>query len=277
MMAIAFYNGDWIAENQLSITESNRSFRYGDGFFETIAYKDFKALWVPYHFERIKTSAKILQIALPDFFSFEYFEEIISLIVQKNDLSNARIRFHVFRDGAGTYLPETDKAAILCRAVPYSYSEPSKVIENVVIYRDNMKALTPISNIKSANALVYILAAKFAQTQNADDAIILNTSGNICETTSANLFLIQGQKIITPPLLEGCVNGIIRQVLIQHMKIAEEKITETDLRNADSIFLSNTIKGICPVQSISDIKYNTKAAEKIATEFEKLSRIVHKH
>jgi branched-chain amino acid aminotransferase len=276
-MNTIWHNGNWIKENELSITESNRSFRYGDGFFETIAFRNFNPLWLPYHFERIKQSATITQITLPESFTIDFFKEIISQVAQKNDLSNARIRFHVFRDGAGTYLPETDKAAILCRAVPYSYSEPSKVIENVVIYRDNMKALTPISNIKSANALVYILAAKFAQTQNADDAIILNTSGNICETTSANLFLIQGQKIITPPLLEGCVNGIIRQVLIQHMKIAEEKITETDLRNADSIFLSNTIKGICPVQSISDIKYNTKAAEKIATEFEKLSRIVHKH
>lgn len=276
-MAIAFFNGDWIVENQLSITESNRSFRYGDGFFETIAFRNFNPLWLPYHFERIKQSATITQITLPESFTIDFFKEIISQVAQKNDLSNARIRFHIYRDGKGAYLPETDKAGLICSASHYTFSDQIYTIGNAMIYRDNVKALSPISNIKSANALVYILAAKFAQTQNADDAIIINTSGNICEATSANLFLIQGQKIITPPLSEGCVNGIIRQVLIQHMKIAEEKITETDLRNADSIFLSNTIKGICPVQSISDIKYNTKAAEKIATEFEKLSRIVHKH
>lgn len=270
MMAIAFFNGDWIAENQLSITESNRSFRYGDGFFETIAYKEFKALWLPYHFERIKTSAKILQIALPDFFSFEYFEEIISLIAQKNDLSNARIRFHVFRDGAGTYLPETDKASFLCSAVPYSYTEHSKVVENVVIYRDNVKPKTPLSNVKSANALIYILAAKFAESQNAEDAIVLNSSGRICEAISSNVFLIHGDKITTPFLSEGCVSGIIRNILIGKLNATEAEISEADLLSADAIFLTNTIKGIRPVSKIGNKDFDTSKVKAIINLFSKL-------
>lgn len=269
-MAVIYFNGDWINESALVISENNRSFRYGDGFFETISYKEFKALWLPYHFERIKQSAAITQITLPESFTLNYFEDTIAQIAQKNDLSDARIRFHIFRDGGGAYFPELDTAAFICTAKKLVFNDELQAIAHAVIYRENTKPHTPLSNVKSANALIYILASKFAASQHAADAIILNSSGRICEATSSNIFLIQGERIITPSLSEGCVNGIIRRIIIEKLNTIESEISEADLLMADAVFLTNTIKGICPVLKIGNIDFDTSKVKEVINQFSKL-------
>ena len=136
------------------------------------------------------------------------------------------------------------------------------------IYEEAKKSCDILSNIKHNNYLPYILAALKAKKEKWNDAVILNTQSNICDTTIANIFLIKDDVIFTPSLKEGCVAGIMRKKIIQELmdrgwQIIEKEITKTDLQNADEIFLTNSIYNIRWVQHIEDTVYANTITQKI--------------
>jgi branched-chain amino acid aminotransferase len=106
----------------------------------------------------------------------------------------------------------------------------------------------PLSNIKSGNALIYVLAAIFAKENQCEDAIILNEYGRVCEATSSNIFMKYQGKYYTPPLSEGCVDGVMRKVWIQELikqgfSVLEQPVTIELLAIAEEIWLTNVIQG----------------------------------
>jgi branched-chain amino acid aminotransferase len=115
------------------------------------------------------------------------------------------------------------------------------------VFPDATKSCDRFSNVKSNNYLHSVMAGLFAQKNNLDDAILLNTSGRVCETAIANLFIIKGNNIYTPPLSEGCVAGTMRRWMLEKFSqkeysIAEKNILIEDVLNADEVFLTNAIQ-----------------------------------
>jgi len=107
--------------------------------------------------------------------------------------------------------------------------------------------------------VIHVTASIYADENGFDNCILLNDSKNVVEVLQGNLFMLQGNKLITPPVAEGCINGIMRkQVLalakkVEGLEVVEEVISPFDLQKADELFFTNVIKGI---QSIT--KYRKK-------------------
>jgi branched-chain amino acid aminotransferase len=114
-------------------------------------------------------------------------------------------------------------------------------IKKVGLYNENCKSRGPLSNIKSGNALIYVLASIWAKNQNLYDALILNDLGNIIESTKANIFWTKGNVSYTPPLSEGCIAGVMREEIMSNELVIEKPCKINDLLEADSIFLTNTL------------------------------------
>ena len=140
------------------------------------------------------------------------------------------------------------------------------------IFPDARKSNDAFSNLKSANYLPYVMAAIWAKENKLNDALILNQHERICDATIANIFWVKDEKIFTPPLIEGCVAGVMRKKILElALNITEMNLTESNLINVDEVFLTNTITGIRWVKQFRDKVYDNKIAEKIFTQIQTIS------
>jgi branched-chain amino acid aminotransferase len=248
------------------LTADNRSFRYGDGCFETMKMYQGRILMADLHFERLLTSMNRLHFDVPLNFTKEYFTRLITDLCNRNGVSRlARVRLTVFRANGGLYEPmdNTPNFIIQCGELNRKVFELNENGLSVDIFSDARKSSDKLSSIKSNNCLAYVMAAMFARQQMLDEAILLNHQGRIADTTNANVFIVRGQRMITPPLSEGGVCGVMRKYLMKAdlpFKIEEHPLSITDLENADEIFLTNAIHGIRWVGVFRDSNYGNATA-----------------
>jgi branched-chain amino acid aminotransferase len=131
------------------------------------------------------------------------------------------------------------------------------------IFSDAKKSCDRFSNIKSNNYLHSAMAGLFAQKNNLDDVLLLNTYGRACETAIANLFIIKDNNIYTPPLSEGCVAGTMRRWMLEKFSqkkylVAEKNILIEDVLDADEVFLTNAIQQMRWVKYFRGKKFGNK-------------------
>jgi branched-chain amino acid aminotransferase len=199
---------------------------------------------------------------IPMNFTMEYFEEQVLKVVQENNLSaSARARITVFRNDGGLYLPKTNEVSFLIHTIALEntlYELKTDPYE-VDLYKDFYVTKQLLSSIKTTNKLINVTGSIYAHENGLDNCILLNDTKNVVEALQGNLFMVTGKKLVTPPVSEGCLNGIMRkQILalakkVDGIEVSEEIISPFDLQKADELFLTNVITGI---QSIS--KYRKK-------------------
>jgi branched-chain amino acid aminotransferase len=256
------------------ITADNRGLRYGDGLFETMRMHEGKILNVDFHFERFFQGMKTLQFDVPQNYSTKFFIERVNELLLKNCISkNARIRLMIFRSEGTIFDAENNFPNYILETFPLS--EKIELNENgltIDVFPDAQKSCDLFSNLKSNNYLLSVMARKFAQKNNLDDAILLNAFGRICESSIANIFFIKNNKIYTPPLSEGCVAGVTRRWMIEKLSldnffIEEKNLSVDDLFNADEIFLTNSIQ---PIRWVKNFREKIYKSEKVREIFRKV-------
>lgn len=267
------YNGTCIPRKDFGISPANRSFRYGDGVFETIRVEDGTMLWASTHYQRLRRSAAILQMILPGSFGPEAMREQVLELYHKNhpDGGSARVRFSLFRSDGGLYTPTSNLTAHIIESdeVPgQGYSFPAEGLK-VDIYPDLGKPLGAMSNLKTSSALMFVMASLYKTRENLDDCLILNHHGAIAEATSSNVFLVRGQELLTPGLDQDCVDGVMRSVIIELAKSNGLEAREAPLilgqvEHADELFLTNTISGISWVRRFRHVTYKNHVAAQLS-------------
>ncbi|QEC66579.1 hypothetical protein FRZ67_04435 [Panacibacter ginsenosidivorans] len=263
------HNGKIYKADKLLISPNNRSFRYGDGFFETMKMINGKIILADYHFERLFTSLELLQFEKPNYFSPNYLKTQIEELAKKNYHSKlARVRLMIFRGDGGLYDPENHFPNHLIQTWELN---PSNNILNenglvVNIFKDARKACDNYSHVKSNNYLSYAMAALWAKKKQLNDALLLNSYDRITDATIANIFIIKDGIVKTPALSEGCISGVMRRHLLkclheENIPVEEAKIEPEELLQASEVFLSNGVYGIRWIKSCGNSNYtNTLAA-----------------
>jgi len=257
------FNGKFVAAEEPVLIASNRGYRYGDGLFETMKVVKGVIALEAFHFERLLNGLALLKLETPKLFTKEKLQqEILSLCKKNNCEKLARVRLSLFRGNGGLY--DEDKKAqyiIECWPLPESVNKLNENGLVIGIYPDAKKSCDQFSNLKSANFLVYSMAAQFVEENKWNDGLVLNTAGNIADSTIANIFIIKNGNVLTPPLTEGCVNGVMRRYVMERLKVAgirckEKSLAVDDVTDADEIFLTNAIKGISWVKQFNDKVYS---------------------
>jgi branched-chain amino acid aminotransferase len=109
--------------------------------------------------------------------------------------------------------------------------------------------------------------------------LILNDSKNIVEAINGNIFMVVGYKLITPPISEGCLNGIMRkQILalakkIDHLEVLEEVISPFDLQKADELFITNVISGIQPISKYRKKEFTNQLSKDLLARLNAVVRL----
>ncbi len=272
IMGLINVNGSYFAEDQPVFLSANRSYRYGDGLFETMKVINRSIAFKELHFNRFFNGLNTLEYILPTSVNKHWLKNEIIKLCDKNELVDARIRLSAW-SGEGTIdkMERPFNYLIECTPIQNNISNWSQTGLQMGVFSKGLKAIDSFANLKSASFLVYVMASKNAIDNNWDDCIVLNTDLNIADTTKANIFIIKEGKIHTPPLSDGCVAGVTRQYLLQNLSadflIIEKSLTKLDIDQADEVFLTNAIRGLQWVQQCNDVVYTNKLTREINNHF----------
>ena len=273
------FNGTIVSEDANLLTQ-NRAFLYGDGVFETVKVLNNKVLFLEDHYFRLMSSMRVVRMEIPMNFTMEYLEEQILSTVNENSIAHSsRARITVYRNDGGYYLPKINTVSFIITAIGlekqlYSFEKTKYEVD---LYKDFYVTKQLLSSIKTTNKIINITGSIFADENGLDNCILLNDSKNVVEALQGNIFMVLGDKLITPPVSEGCLNGVMRkQILslankITNLEVIEEVISPFDLQKADELFITNVIKGIQPITQYRKKNFSTTRSAEI---LEKLNEMI---
>jgi aminodeoxychorismate lyase len=263
------YNGEMIASGKPVITADNRSFRFGDGFFETMKMIDGNIVLSDYHFQRMFSSLQLFKFQTPDEFTIEHLTEAIKKIAAKNEQTKlARIRLTIFRGDGGLYDVADNFPNYIIQTWKADKPSLSFNKEGLItgVYAGARKTCDAFSHIKTNNYLPYLMGALWAKENKLDDAVILNNYNRVSDATIANIFLVKNTIITTPSLNEGCVAGVMRKYLLysfqkENISFNETGIDTNELKDADEVFITNAAMGIKWIQQCEHYHYKNELSD----------------
>lgn len=262
------FNGTIQDSSKKQLSFNNRGFKYGDALFETIRVINGKVIFAEEHYLRLMASMRILRMEIPMQFTLEFFEAEILKLVKANVWMNkaVRIRFNVFRQDGGMYTPTTREVQFYIEAT--LLASPFYIIDDapyeVELFKDFYQAPGLLSSLKTNNKALQVVGSIFANENDLQNCLILNTDKNVTEALNGNLFLIKNKTIKTPPISDGCLNGIIRKQVLKILKgledytVEETSISPFELQKADALFITNTVVGIQPITKYRKKTYTTE-------------------
>lgn len=242
----------------------NRSFLYGDGFFETMRIQDGEIPLLGFHLSRAKSTAVFLEMNWPKHWNQHFF--VRTLLPYTDDNQIVRITF--YRNGEGTYTPNSDEICfeINHRALPTTGTWLSHPLDTesfykqvnslnpylVEIYSTNKKPISNWSRFKTTSSIFYVKAGLHLRDSKADDLILLNDKGRICEGLSSNVLIFSGDKWISPEIGEGSIEGTYLSFLNTFLPIERGQLEILSLNKAELILLVNAAQGIRKCKILRD-------------------------
>ena len=226
----------------------DRGLTLGDGLFETIAVFSGRPAALGQHWRRLETAAA--EIGLP--VDRELFVAEIEALLGEIGRADAVIRYTVTRGGGarGLALPAESRPNVIAAASPY----PADALYAPVRLASVPVRRNPTSFASRAKTLSYldsVLAFDTAKRACADDALMLNTDGRIASTAMANLFALVDGELVTPPVSEGVLPGIVRGIVLSEgFGAVERPLTLEDFAGAEAVFATNSVRLVMPVTSI---------------------------
>ncbi len=257
-------NNKFYITNQSSLS-INRAMRFGDGVFETIRLVNGTPKYIELHLERLEKSLKALKIESSKA-KMEQLRVCINQLLIKNEIEKGGIlRIIAFRSGQGKYLPNENTLSFYIETEPLglnTYSLNKKGL-SIGIAKDVRLVHNQFSSMKTLNSLPYVIASKEREESEYDELILLNNEGRIAEATSSNIFLVFKDKVVTPPLVEACIEGVMRKVIIgallsQNIVLDERPINIDELMKADEVFFTNAVNGLKWVSAFHTKRYFRK-------------------
>lgn len=256
MAGYFIHTGKLHSDEGLILSPDNRSYRYGDGLFETIRVRNNSApLWAR-HMDRLFHSLDKLQFPLSTHLSPNILHEHVERLLQKNKYTDARIRISFYRGNGGLTdsLPQQSGYVIQSWPIPNDSLGFNQNGLQIGIYPDVQKSTDFLSNLKSNHYLPYVMASLYAKQRKWNDAFLLNHHQRIVDSTIYNIFWVKNGVLYTTPLSEGPIDGVMRKLIMEKHPVMEKAITKSELMDVDEIFLTNAVRGIQWVGSFEDEK-----------------------
>ncbi len=243
-----YINGELVGEEEAKVSVFDHGLLYGDGVFEGIRCYNGRVFAMEEHVDRLYDSAKAIALTIP--MAREEMASAVAWTCRANGLKDGYVRLLVTR-GVGTlglnpYLCEKPQIIIIAAQIqlypPELYQNGLSIV-TVGTMRNLPEALNP--RIKSLNYLNNILAKIEAINAGCMEAVMLNAQGSVAEATGDNIFALRGNVLRTPPVTEGALEGITRNVVMelarqQGLDVRETRMSRYDLYTADEVFLTGT-------------------------------------
>jgi branched-chain amino acid aminotransferase len=238
-------NGQLADEQRACVSPTDHGLLVGDGVFETLRCYGGVAFALEDHLERLEQGARALGLEPP---ARELVREAARAVIAANDLTDARMRI-TLTSGAGP--PGLVRArrppTVLVSAQPLA---PWPAAATAILSRWRRDEDSLLAGVKTISLVESVMALAEAHARGADDALILNRRGELCEATTANVFCIRGGGVETPPLSSGCLAGITRERVLRLSGGRETVLDPSALDEADELFLTSSTREIQPLVAV---------------------------
>jgi branched-chain amino acid aminotransferase len=264
-----------IAVDELKIHPDNRSFRYGEGFFETIRLHNATIPLWDLHWNRLSSTLPKLYFERPAHFTDAGLKEEILRVAKRNAcLDAARVRITFFKGEGGIWEHPSSPFHVLIQCWPLENKE-FRINENgleIGLFEKGRKSCDQFSSLKTNNYLLYALAAQYAKREKLNECLILNQYGRVCDASIANVFFCKDGIIHTPHLEEGCIDGVMRRYLLEQLRVAGFQVREAayspdNILAAEELFLTNAMYGLRWVKSWGSKQYAFQQSSAIFHRF----------
>ena len=263
-----------------AISPLDRGFAYGDGVFETCRYQRGSIPLWSYHRERLLQSAERLQIPIDESLLMQYIDSLFAQLIPLG-IQDAVVKIILTRGvgGRGYRLPGNIRPTYCVGVFPGSQLKTDQYCKGVNVRVCNLRlAQSPVlAGMKHLNRLEHILARAEWQDEFAE-GVLLDAQGRVIEATVSNLFVVKNNQLHTPDLSAAGVAGIMRRTIIEKLApdlglVCHVVDMELDfLKDADEIFLSNSVYGIWPVNQLVDDRLAKKTLQSNYSEH----RVTHR-
>ena len=277
------FNGEMVEDQNYFLNHRNRGLRFGDSLFETLRAVNGKIFFWEDHYLRLMSSMRILRMDIPMSFTMEFLERSLQNVLLVNSLQNASagLRITVFREKGIEYTPENNHISYIIEAEPLA--DPFFLLHaeqyEVELFKDFYVNADLLSTLETNNKMINVLGAIYAKENGYQDVLLLNHNKQVVASVNGNIFMRQGNIIKTPPLSDGCGNGVIRKKLMEivrslkELTLIEESISPFDLQKADELFVANTRKGIRPVTQYRKKSYDIEVSRKLLAALNAKARL----
>ncbi|TVZ14087.1 branched-chain amino acid aminotransferase [Maribacter sp. MAR_2009_72] len=276
------FNGELVEGNGTILNADNRGLQFGDALFERLRVVNGDVFFLEEHYLRLMSSMRILRMVIPMNFTMEFMEaEILRLISKINADKGYEIKFTVYRNSTKKDAANVNSISyvITAKELEHTFFTINTGDYEVELYKDFYKNSTMLSNLETTNKILYTVAEIYANENDYDDCLLLNERKQVVETLKGNIFLVKDKCIKTPPLTDGCLNGVLRKKLmdiiakLEDYQLLEESISPFELQKADEIFLTNSIDGIVSITKYRKKNFNDVAAKALIGKLNAAARL----
>ena len=267
---IIWINGELLPAGEMRVSPFDLGLTVGLGVFETMAAYDGKVFAYEQHHQRLVASANVMDITAP---ARELIENAMLSVLKANDLLAGRARVRVsVSDGVNALTGGDTAGNVIVTAVPMP--EPMK-LARLIKSPYVLDEASVLSGVKSASYAGNVIAYRDAARAEADEALMFNKKGNLCECTMSNVFLVKDGAVFTPPLSSGCLAGVTRSIVLQlcgklQLEVSECDLSEEDVSQADEIFLTSSAREVQSAVMLGSDSDSFPVAEKLAVAYRSL-------
>ena len=255
---VCWLNGQMVPSSTASISIFDRGFAYGDGVFETLRLEAGQPLFWKAHWERM--DAGLRAMGLPPMESASIWGDRIQNLARANQTKEAIIRLQITRGVGGRgYAPpiEPSLTGLITLHHAPKWAQPKPKSWRLSVSRIRMPSALPNVSMKTCNKWMQIQVKREAIQLGLDDAIILNEKGNLTEVSCANCFVIQEDYLITPPVSDGCLDGVTRKQTMAlarqlGINVKEHSIALEEALGSDGMLLTLSTYGMIHVSALDD-------------------------
>jgi branched-subunit amino acid aminotransferase/4-amino-4-deoxychorismate lyase len=257
----AYVKNKFVKQSQALLSISERGFRFGDGFFDTILIDNFQPYQWQYHQNKLNESLHYLKLNV----NIDYIKQLAQELIAKNQFECGLLRISISRGiGDQGYLPPTPtNPTIVIETIKPTLTNINANLNLWISIFKKIPASSINPNLKLMSGTQNILSKIEALEQNCFEALLLDENLNICEGSSSNIFWIKNDDLFTPvntcPIYQGSTRAAILN-LYPNTKQVTAHINE--LKNADEIFMTNVAWGIKSINSLINLSAKIFANDK---------------
>lgn len=262
---IVWVNGNYLLEKEFQLPATSQGLALGLGVFETLRVYNGKLIAFEKHYGRLLDGASIIGGAAP---AADSLLDAIQGVRERNPAlaSDASLKIAI-------YATAQKSVTVVSLA-----NLPQRALHSIVkLSQYRVNEFSPLVGVKSTSYAMNLLALKDASAKGADEALMLNTKGELCEGATSNVFFVKNEVVCTPHLDSGCLPGVARATVIEvcakiGRAVREGSYSLADLESADEAFLTSSLREIQPILRLESCQYDLSlgsVTEQLRQEYKK--------
>jgi len=256
-------NGTLMPASEAKVSVLDHAVLYGDGIFEGLRFYNNKIFRLDAHLKRLLFSAQAIALNIP--YEPDQLRFAMEQLIANFEGTEGYLRLVVTRGkgklGINPFNCETPSVFIIADSLDMVTKEARQ--KGITLKTASTRRLPPDGldpKVKSLNYLNHIMARIEAHAAGADEALLLNTQGNVTEASVANVFMVSDNILYTPRVSDGVLNGITRAAVLEAaqnlgVEFREASLTLYDIYTADECFLTGTGAELMAVSEVDGRLY----------------------